>query len=412
LTVQLAQEFDADDNGRSYLSTHRFRLCAPDTRSRVVGYLATAPKAATGFRTDGVWVWPEILAEHARVLGVAPQEQLYDHMRQSSFLLPDSVAPDRLAAAVDAVTCPPVPDPPAAGDWVYLGGYEDSARSNALLRMRVRDDGSVAESRFHPGGWESTDPPSNLLARVAADRRRYVPITAREAADLNDRLCALAHEDALARARESRPEGAPVRLARLYDGEGPTGRPWFSPLRARIPEPLRRERLAAYLERGRVVVRANDSAPDPLDSRYSLPLNFRTDGIWVWPESLAHYVLTRGVGPELALLCHIEERGYLAPEFVPDEVVPLAAGVARAGPGPRILRTPLAYLRGTDGRLARVWNREPGPPEMLRDDLRWGRPRKSFDAGGEVAFKNVDEAAAVSLFETLWANGDAVPPLD
>src|SRR5262249_61380543 len=85
----LAQEFDATADGEPYLSPQRTRVNAPDLRARMVGYLATAPEAAPGIRTDGVWVGPEALAEQVRVQGARPQEQLFQHMRERGLLLPE-----------------------------------------------------------------------------------------------------------------------------------------------------------------------------------------------------------------------------------------------------------------------------------------------------------------------------------
>jgi hypothetical protein len=135
----------------------------------VVGYLATAPVAAPGFRTDGEWVWPESLADHARSLGAAPQEQLFEHMRQRWFLLPDAISPTQLASAAAASAGPAVADPAPAWDWVHLGGYlSPTAPPDVLLRIRSREDGSLAESRFQPTGWDTSH---TLQAQQAATDR-------------------------------------------------------------------------------------------------------------------------------------------------------------------------------------------------------------------------------------------------
>ena len=410
----LAQEFDAVQDGVRYISTHRRRLFAPDTLSRVIGYLATAPVAAPGFRTDGAWVWPEALVEHARILGAAPQDQLYEHMRQRWFLLPDMVSPADMAAAAEATTGGVVPDPAPAWDWVHLGGYvNQSGPADVLLRIRLREDGSVAESRYEPTGWDTGH---TLYAQQARrlDQRQYVEISGPEAAALNSRLCDEAREAALAGDRESAPSGPP-RLARVFDGESPAGTPWFSPGRRRLPEPIRRERVAAYLMSGRLIVRVSDSMPDPLDPRQRLPMSYRTDGVWVWPEALAHYVLTRGVAPELDLLRRIEERGYAAPA-VPDDQVPVAASAVKAGPSPRLARPVQTYFWEPSGGIARSHGRAPVDTEVLREDLRWGRASANAEgrgpARGSGGRRPITEAEAVAFIEARWSTGEAVPPLD
>ena len=178
-----AQEYDAVEQGIPYVSTHRRRIIAPDTRSRVAGYLTTAPEAAPGYRTDGVWVWSQSLADRARTAGVAPQEQLYIHLRQRSFLLPDRISSGVLAVAGEAIHGPPTVDPAPAWDWIHLGGYTgvdvsgyaDAGRQlDALLRIRLREDGSVAESRYEPTGW---GPGHGATARGRRRRARMTPIT-------------------------------------------------------------------------------------------------------------------------------------------------------------------------------------------------------------------------------------------
>jgi hypothetical protein len=147
--VLLAQEFDAVEDGQPYVSVERRRIFAPDTRSRMYGYLATAPVAAPGFRTDGVWVWPERLAEHARAHGIAPQEQLYQHMRERFFLLPDDLSEDALWDAAVACSGPatpdePPPDAPAQGEWSYSATYNDPDGQDVhLYRTTVLADGTT-----------------------------------------------------------------------------------------------------------------------------------------------------------------------------------------------------------------------------------------------------------------------------
>jgi hypothetical protein len=410
----LAQEHDAVEDGVAYISTYRRRLVAPDTRSRVVGYLAAAPVAAPGFRTDGEWVWPESLADHARELGAAPQDQLFEHMRQRWFLLPDAVSPTQLASAADASAGPAVADPAPAWDWVHLGGYlSPTAPADVLLRVRSREDGSLAESRYQPTGWDTSHTLQAQQSR-RIDQRQYVEISGREAAALNSRLGTGARDALLSRVRESEPDGRALRLARVFDGESPAGTPWFSPGRLRIPEPVRRERLAGYLMAGRLVLRVSDPMPDPMDPGHRVPMSYRTDGCWVWQEALAHYLLTRGVAPELDLLCHIEERGYAAPAGVPDGVVPVAAALVKSGQPPRLARPAPSYRWEPSGGIARSW--APGDSDTLRDDLRWGRISPDRALGDDRAVgtgrRAITEAEAVAFIDARWAAGAAVPPLD
>jgi hypothetical protein len=333
-------------------ATTHGRLQTPDTRARVVGYLATAPEAAPGWRTDGTFVWPAGLAEAARRHGLAPPLELFLHMRRSWFLVPATVPPDRRSAAAELV-----------------------ARASVTHPSTVDAAGTAAPEQ---------------------DRH---------------------HHARLMRAREAEPPEDAVRPARLFDAVGPDRTGWFSPGRLRIPEPERRGRLVGCLCRGRLVLRCLAGAPDPLDDRYRLRLGWRTDGVWVWPEALGHYVLTRGVAPELELLVHIERRGYAVAD-VDDPLARDAAGVARQPPAP-LWAPSVRYLRDGAGRLVRAWGTGGAKPwvgdqyEVLRDDLRWGQPAEPIDLMAQaLGLTPVAEAAAVAMIDERWARGDAVPALD
>src|SRR5512139_1077460 len=97
--MYLAQEFDAAINGRPYVSAERVRVTYPELRSRLYGYLATAPEAAPGLRTDGVWVWPVSVAEQVRRCGAAPQAQLHRHIDAQEYRAPGSLPAPVLADA-------------------------------------------------------------------------------------------------------------------------------------------------------------------------------------------------------------------------------------------------------------------------------------------------------------------------
>src|SRR5215470_13357482 len=154
----LAQEFDATADGEPYLSPRRTRVNAPDLRARMVGYLATAPQAAPGFRTDGVWVWPEALAEQVRVQGARPQDQLFQHMRERWFLLPEQVADDDLAEAARVAAGPSTPDPQSSyvDDRFFVGERPGAAPRQMLVWQRTDERGDVGEDLYTMDGWTYT----------------------------------------------------------------------------------------------------------------------------------------------------------------------------------------------------------------------------------------------------------------
>ena len=416
----LAQEYDAVADGVPYLSPRRIRLISPDLRSRIVGYLATAPVAAPGSRTDGVWVWPEVLADHVRNTGARPQAQFFEHMRDQWFLLPDSVSEQDLAEAARAAAGPPAPDPPSHVDDRFFRGARPGADPHVLLLWQFRDErGNTYERLYTVDGWTQSSRLVSKRDRPELDPWEYEEIPEPEAARLNTELATRFADAALRGARETDPDEHGLRLARVFDGESPTGTPMFSPARLRIPEPVRRRRLAVYLERGRLVVRATGHVADPFDpsSGPVVPLGFRTDGTWIWQEALAYYVLHRGVAPELELLCHIEERGYRPPDEVPPEVLRLAAAAVPAGPrvtaAPEPPPEPMTYLRTGSGALLRARGGSPFQTDLLDRDLRWGgsdRLWRSRYSDSDEVFTTISEQEAIDLIDARWRDGTASAP--
>jgi len=77
-----------------------------------------------------------------------------------------------------------------------------------------------------------------------------------------------------------------------------------------------RIRVAAYLSEAPMVAATFGFDPDPLDPARPevVPLNLRTDGEWVWSESLAYFALRYGIAPEPDLLAHLARRDYRLPD--------------------------------------------------------------------------------------------------
>ena len=414
--VFLAQEFDAVEDGQPYISVNRRRIFRPDTRSRVYGYLATAPVAAPGFRSDGEWVWPERLAEHVRTQGAAPQEQLYEHMRQRYFLLPDAVSEEALWEATRARTGPAVPDPPPETQGEFHAGRQvGGGPQRQLLRVYPRADGSTGASQYAASGWY----PSYWFKQIqeGAATNTLTAVSPRQAAELADELCNGARAFYVQEARESEPGDGLLRLARVFDGQSPSGAPWFSPGRLRLPEQVRRRRMADYLTRGRLVVRATGMAADPLSGSDQpvVPLNYRTDGTWVWQEALAYCLLSRGAAPELEFLCHIEERGFAPPTHVPDEVASDAASLATAAPAPQVKRPTMTYYQDPYQVVCRARDDDYFHADVYRMDRRWGDTSElsdQFIRGEASGYEQISEADAVRAVDARWARDDAQPPFD
>jgi hypothetical protein len=89
----------------------------------------------------------------------------------------------------------------------------------------------------------------------------------------------------------------------LYDGRDQTGRP----IANRTPlSPDLRDRVLFYLESAPVILAAGTLYPDeftPTD--HDVPLNYRTDGTWIWAGAVPHYLRKHDFGPQPELVDHI-----------------------------------------------------------------------------------------------------------
>ncbi|MRH88641.1 hypothetical protein GFY24_14510 [Nocardia sp. SYP-A9097] len=98
------------------------------------------------------------------------------------------------------------------------------------------------------------------------------------------------------------------RMAKVYDGRGVDGRPTID--RPTL-NPNTRTAVLAYLESAPVVLSARSLDEDEFaPGQRDVPLNFRTDGVWVWSGAVPHYLHKHGLPPEPELVRHIVARGF------------------------------------------------------------------------------------------------------
>jgi hypothetical protein len=74
-----------------------------EARADVAGFLTGAPLVVAGqagaFRTDGMWVWPESIADAVLASGAPPEGEFHYHIRARLYFFPDSVAANVLERA-------------------------------------------------------------------------------------------------------------------------------------------------------------------------------------------------------------------------------------------------------------------------------------------------------------------------
>lgn len=74
------------------------------------------------------------------------------------------------------------------------------------------------------------------------------------------------------------------------------------------------ERLATYLDSGHLYQRATEGTDDYFDDDIQLgPPHLMTDGVYVWPADLPHYVRTYHVELPRAFIIHVGANGWCVP---------------------------------------------------------------------------------------------------
>lgn len=106
-------------------------------------------------------------------------------------------------------------------------------------------------------------------------------------------------------------------VARVFDGVR-DGVPYFLPDHPRVRDP----RLAAYLRAGTPILSTTGTDIDRVDpSRgHVVPLSFRTDGTWIWTDTVTYYLEEHGIRPDEELCAHVAAQGYTCPEVDPATV--------------------------------------------------------------------------------------------
>lgn len=107
--------------------------------------------------------------------------------------------------------------------------------------------------------------------------------------------------------------GPRFRIARIFDGQGPDGRPVLNRPELEAEE---LDRLYEYLSTAPVVLseRGLDLDRVAAPPTPKVPVAFHTDGTWIWPAAVNYYLQEYGVAPEGELVAHIQQTGFRLPE--------------------------------------------------------------------------------------------------
>lgn len=125
--------------------------------------------------------------------------------------------------------------------------------------------------------------------------------------------------------------GRRFRLARIFDGTAPNGRPSVNRPAVSDDE---RDRLLEYLDHSALALpeRGHDVDRLSADGRPTVPVAFHTDGAWVWPAAVNYYLRRYGVPPDPELVSHARSNGFRPPEV--DEQTRVAAAATITGGRP------------------------------------------------------------------------------
>ncbi|MBX7266403.1 hypothetical protein KIF24_10440 [Micromonospora sp. Llam7] len=125
-----------------------------------------------------------------------------------------------------------------------------------------------------------------------------------------------------------------VELARVFDHVDPATGPGFDPEHPLVEDPQERSRLVAYLDGGAMLLHTTAAMDDVVqrDRVGVVPMNFRTDGTWIWTDTVSYYLKRYGLAPDPALLAHIAGQDFRTP--APDAVALHRAMAVLQAPSP------------------------------------------------------------------------------
>ncbi|GAA2695398.1 hypothetical protein GCM10010428_75230 [Actinosynnema pretiosum subsp. pretiosum] len=214
---------------------------------------------------------------------------------------------------------------------VVLGGQERAWAPPVMLgqwlhRLRVREfrntegawysgrvdllAGGSATWSFGFDGPPQTVVPRGQASEHLADELRLLP---RRPVAVPEWLWAAAgveQQRAAVRALDPVPD-EPLRLVRAFDvvldGRGEAYRPMVGAREARL--------LLDYLEGAPLVLSSRGSGADLVTGEPDVvPLGYHTDGVFVWPSGVAHYLREHRVPPPPALVDHVRQSRYRLPD--------------------------------------------------------------------------------------------------
>ncbi|MDP9817278.1 hypothetical protein [Spirilliplanes yamanashiensis] len=219
-------------------------------------------------------------------------------------------APSALLDQVDAVAADAMPD--VAGAVALWRAWRLDGPGSRRRVFVLQTDSSVADPRGVAGLLTSLlDPDGAAGTDVAVYRAGEHPDPA-----------ALAARNASALLWAAEP-GGDLAVARVFDAVDPVTGPRFDDDHEWLGHPGEgsvRDTVQRYLDDGVLLLGSTDLMGDVIAPQLGpvVPMSFRTDGRWIWTDTVAYYVREYGLAPDARLLDHIQERQVMVPALVSD----------------------------------------------------------------------------------------------
>jgi len=176
-------------------------------------------------------------------------------------------------------------------------GLEDAGLARRVYVVQV-PDGAAAPALA-----------GELQAALDGHGDAAVEVIALDAAPPPYQAAALEDSALLWAAEEEQAEPS-FRIARVFDFAKPETGPGFHPEHRVVTDSAERDRILQYLTSGALVLHTTARTRDVLSPAAGqvVPTSFRTDGEWIWTDTVAYYLEQHGMAPDEELAAHIDAR--------------------------------------------------------------------------------------------------------
>jgi hypothetical protein len=106
-----------------------------------------------------------------------------------------------------------------------------------------------------------------------------------------------------------------IKVAAVFDEVDAETGPRFSGDHARMDDEIESRKVIDYLRAGEPLLVTTAQMDDVVDRshRNAVPMNFRTDGTWIWTDTTTYYLERHQLTPDTELLAHIRSSEYRMP---------------------------------------------------------------------------------------------------